>query len=209
MVSSLQWPTKRKSVHTDNFKDCNLSSLEEHAPECMTADVRMGGGKDLIFSDIQILKDQINIKLGRWLALIYLLHNSSYFRSLFYYRIGPARALMISWLRPANPYFNISYTTKIGGGFKFFHPFSTVINAERIGNNFTCLQCTTLGSTSKGRPIIGNNVILGANVTIIGNVKIGNNVTIGAGAVVVKNIPDNAIAVGNPAKVIRFSNNDA
>ena len=45
---------------------------------------------------------------------------------------------------------------------------------------------------------------LGANVIIIGNVKVGNNVTIGAGSVVVKDIPDNAIAVGNPAKVIKY-----
>ena len=41
-------------------------------------------------------------------------------------------------------------------------------------------------------------------MTIIGNVRVGNNVTIGAGAVVVKDIPDNAIAVGNPARVVKY-----
>lgn len=164
----------------------------------------MGGGISLIISDIQANKNIINIKLGRWLALIYLLHNNSYFRSLFYYRIGAARAFIISWLRPADSYFNISYTTRIGYSFSFFHPFSTVINAECIGNNFTCLQCTTLGATSKGRPVIGNNVTLGANVTIIGNVIIGDNVTIGAGSVVVKDIPSNVVVAGNPAKIIRY-----
>lgn len=49
----------------------------------------------------------------------------------------------------------------------------------------------------------GINVTLGANVIIIGDVHIGNNVTIGAGSVVVKDIPDNSVAVGNPAIVIK------
>lgn len=75
-----------------------------------------------------------------------------------------------------------------------------------MGQNFTCIQCTTLGFKGNSRPIIGDDVVLGANVTIVGGVKIGNNVTIGAGAIVVKDIPDNAIAVGNPAKVIKYKN---
>lgn len=52
-------------------------------------------------------------------------------------------------------------------------------------------------------PIIGDNVTLGVNVTIIGGVTIGNNVVIGAGSVVVKDIPDNCVAVGNPCRVIK------
>ena len=71
------------------------------------------------------------------------------------------------------------------------HPYATVINAESIGKNFSCIHCTTLGAKCEDRPIIGDNVSLGANVTIIGKVHIGNNVTIGAGSVVVKDIPDN------------------
>ena len=51
--------------------------------------------------------------------------------------------------------------------------------------------------------MIGDNVTLGVNVTIIGGITIGNNVIIGAGSVVVKDIPDNSVAVGNPARVIR------
>lgn len=54
------------------------------------------------------------------------------------------------------------------------------------------------------RPItIGNDVWIGAGVQVMPGVTIGNNVVIGGGSVVVKNIPDNCVAVGNPCKVIK------
>lgn len=56
-----------------------------------------------------------------------------------------------------------------------------------------------------GIPVtIGDNVWIGGSVTIVPDVHIGNNVVIGAGSVVTKDIPDNAVAVGNPCRVIRF-----
>ena len=51
---------------------------------------------------------------------------------------------------------------------------------------------------------IGKNVWIGANVTVLPGVTIGDNAIIGAGAVVTKDIPANAIAVGTPAKVVRM-----
>lgn len=51
--------------------------------------------------------------------------------------------------------------------------------------------------------VVGNNVYIGNNVIILPGVTIGNNVIIGAGAVITKNIPDNSVAVGVPARVIK------
>lgn len=54
------------------------------------------------------------------------------------------------------------------------------------------------------KPIsIGNDCWIGGNATILPGISIGNGCTIGAGSVVTKNIPDNSLAVGNPAKVVR------
>lgn len=50
---------------------------------------------------------------------------------------------------------------------------------------------------------IGDGVWICGGVTITGGVKIGSNTIIGAGSVVIKDIPDNVIAAGNPARVIR------
>jgi galactoside O-acetyltransferase/maltose O-acetyltransferase len=52
--------------------------------------------------------------------------------------------------------------------------------------------------------VIGDNAYIGANSVVIGGINIGRNVFIGALSLVNKDIPDNAIAFGVPAKVIRY-----
>lgn len=83
-----------------------------------------------------------------------------------------------------------------------------------IGNHVTCsyVHFLTHDASLKrfsgndchkiGRIVIGNNVFIGIHTIILPNVHIGNNVVIGAGSVVTKDIPDNSVAVGNPARVV-------
>lgn len=64
----------------------------------------------------------------------------------------------------------------------------------------------TIPDLEVSKPIVvGNDVFLGNNVLILPGVKIGNNVIIGAGSIVSKDIPNNSVAVGCPAKVIKSS----
>ena len=142
--------------------------------------------------------------LSNVLSLLFLLENDKYFRKMFYYRLGNSSCL-VRWYTPGD---NTFYPSGIiGGGIYLPHPYATILNAKEIGKNFTCRQCTTIGNKEDGRndlkPTIGNNVTLGANVCIVGDVHIGNNVIIGCGSVVVKDVPDNSVVVGNPAHIIR------
>ena len=101
----------------------------------------------------------------------------------------------------------IPLSTKIGYGLYIAHGGPIVINETAvIGNNCNLSQFTTIGSNHNQAAIIGDNVYIGPNVCIVEDVKIGNNVTIGAGSVVTKDIPDNATAAGNYAKIINYNN---
>jgi len=102
---------------------------------------------------------------------------------------------------------NLPYTCQIGkntvlgyGGLGIvIHPRSV------IGENCIIAQGVTIGGTSHKYevPIIGNNVLIGAGAKILGPIKIGSNVVVGANAVVTKDLPDNVLAVGIPAKIIK------
>ena len=119
-----------------------------------------------------------------------------------------------------NQPFYCDYGKNISVGKRFFANFNFTVLDEApvtIGNDcfigpnvsiYTACHSTDPVERNSRRewaePVtIGDNVWIGGCVVILPGVKIGNNVTIGAGSVVVEDIPDNVIAVGNPCRVIR------
>ena len=93
--------------------------------------------------------------------------------------------------------------TKIGYGLYIGHGGPVVVNPSTvIGNNCNLSQFVTIGSNEGKAAVIGDNVYIGPNTCIVEDVSIGDNATIGAGSVVTKDIPSNATAAGNYAKVL-------
>ena len=93
--------------------------------------------------------------------------------------------------------------TKIGYGLFISHPAGIIINPTAvIGNNVNISQFTTTGSNEGHAAVVGDNVYLGPSVCLVEDIRIGSNSTIGAGTIVTKDIPENSVAVGNPARVI-------
>lgn len=103
---------------------------------------------------------------------------------------------------------SIPYECDIGLGSIFgYSGISVVIHKKvTIGENCVISQGVTIGGKqgSDGVPVIGNNVHIGAGAKILGNVIIGDNCIIGANAVVIRDLPNNAVAVGVPARIIRY-----
>lgn len=99
----------------------------------------------------------------------------------------------------------------IGKGLCIDHGMGVVIGeTAEIGDDVLIYHGVTLGGTGKDKgkrhPTIGNGVVIGAGAKVLGPIKVGNNAKIGANAVVVKDVPEGATAVGIPAKnIIRTS----
>jgi len=102
---------------------------------------------------------------------------------------------------------SIPPSTEIGSGFYIGHFGGIEINFRSvIGKNCNISQGVTLGAANreanKGYPTLGDNIYIGPGAKIVGAVKIGNNVAIGANCVVTKDIMENSVVVGVPARVI-------
>lgn len=97
---------------------------------------------------------------------------------------------------------------KIGDRVLIDHGMGVVIGeTAEVGNDCTIYHGVTLGGTSlasgtKRHPTIGKNVIVGAGAKILGGFEVGDNCRIGSNAVVIKPLPPNSTAVGNPARII-------
>lgn len=108
---------------------------------------------------------------------------------------------------------SIPFRTKIGSGFYIGHFGGVIVHPSAIiGKDCNLSQGVTLGRTNRGEkqgaPVIGDRVYIGPGVKIIGAISIGNDVAIGANSVITKDIPDNAVVVGVPGKVISMAGSE-
>lgn len=102
--------------------------------------------------------------------------------------------------------FQVYPSMKIGYGFCLGHAICVVINPQTIiGNNVNISQFTQIGTSTDCAAIIGDNVSLSPMVSLVNGVHVGSNSTIGTGAVVTKDVPQNATVVGVPAKVLHYN----
>lgn len=117
-----------------------------------------------------------------------------------------ARAISQSCVKKTN--IEIHPGATIGRRFFIDHGTGVVIGETAvIGDDCTIYQGVTLGGTGKDHgkrhPTLGNNVLIGAGAKVLGPFKIGDNSNVAAGSVVLSEIPDNATAVGAPARVVK------
>lgn len=166
-------------------------------------------GNIRVSSFIRQLFAGIGFRYSFWMRL------TKYFRTrswLFYPAFLCSRFILYHYMYKFG--IQISYTASIGPGFYIGHFGNIVVGGGAIiGPNCNISQGVTIGRANRGRnkgfPIIGGNVYIGPGVKITGAVSIANNAAIGANAVVTKDIPENAVAVGIPAKVISLDGSKA
>lgn len=104
---------------------------------------------------------------------------------------------------------SIPHTTAIGRGLYIGHIRDIVINERTvIGDNCNISQGVTIGEANRGRhkgtPVIGHHVYIGPGAKIVGAVRVGDYAAIGANCVVIDDVPDYAVVVGVPARVISY-----
>lgn len=150
-----------------------------------------------------ILRKFNNIFLNSSFYLILLFRIASFLK-----RINiPILPNIITFLQSIIFCSSIHHSCKIGPGLLIPHGFCIVITGDaQIGTDAVIFHEVTIGGNATrndGTPRIGNNVTIYAGAKILGPIKIGDNVRIGANSVVLNSVPDNALVVGNPARIIK------
>lgn len=180
--------------------------------------MEMYSGIFLVFTISSDVRNLITDELYHWKKCAQRLENTKFdlfcglmldlkeYRSLLQYRIsvggGKIRKIILKVLFPGMETLYIN-TPEIGPRLFIQHGFATNISALKIGSDCWINQQVTIGYTfDKKPPTIGNGVRISAGAKVIGNIKIEDNVIIAANAAVVKDIEENDIVGGVPAKKI-------
>ena len=149
-------------------------------------------------------------------AEVYFLYSGfkavrSYRRANWFYRHN--HKLIARWISQRSRHktgIEIHPGATIGKGLFIDHGMGVVIGeTTEIGDNCTLYQNVTLGGTGKEHgkrhPTLGDNVLVGAGAKVLGPFRVGDHARVAAGAVVLEEVPDNATAVGVPARIVRVN----
>ena len=172
--------------------------------------------KNLIKADITRWNEIDGVNFGFFESLNWYLTYKKEFRNLILHRFkNPARTIGCflhfliarTFWKPIETLY--IYTEDIGGGLYIQHGFSTIITAKKIGENCRIYQQVTIGY-KKGEepPVLEDDVTVTCGAKVLGNITMHRGSLVGAGAVVVKDVPENAIVGGVPAKIIRYKSED-
>lgn len=169
----------------------------------------------VIDADIEqwVLRRHVEVS-GREERLAHLLAFHPAFRNLFYWRLeqegGWFAGLLPAIRRLWQPLPSLDIACDdIGPGLVIAHGYGTILNAERIGANCWVHQQVTVGwDYGGGRPILDDDVFIGAGAKVLGGIVIGKGARIGANAVVVNDVPAGATAVGVPARILQRNGPD-
>ena len=160
------------------------------------------------FGLLKCAKENPGFKFTCWLRICTYLVKRPILKYFFYY-----------WAKIVLNHYKYKFgidmpiSQKIGLGLYIGHFGGIVVGTDVIiGKNCNLSHGVTLGQVNRGRkkgsPIIGANVYIGVGAKVLGKITIGNNVAIGANCVVVTDIPDKAVVVGVPGKIISYKGAD-
>jgi serine O-acetyltransferase len=149
--------------------------------------------------------------------MVFLFFMSTDFKAVLYYRIAcwfhrrklKYLAYYIKYLAKKRYGVELSPIAEIGPGFRLVHSLGTVIgNHVKIGSFSTIYQQVTIGTVNVQQgaidyPVIGDHAVIYAGAKVLGGIKIGNNVVIAANAVVIRDVSDNCVVGGIPAKILK------
>ena len=99
----------------------------------------------------------------------------------------------------------IELSGEIEGGLRIIHN-CCVVKVEHAGKNLSIGPFVVIGKKRGASPVIGDNVTICANSTVVGGIHIGERALIGAGSLVYQDVPAGAIVGGNPARILKYRN---